>query len=273
LGGAAAAGAGLAVAGSTLMADPAGATAVTAGAAEGDALQICGPKRCSNATSLTASTGNAFFAQSSSAQTIAIKGEADNGNGAVGVFGSSGTGYGLVGLGARAALWLEPSSSVGAPTTGTHQTGEFVVDLNGTLFICVVAGTPGTWVNLTSGTKLVPVNPPARVYDSRNGGGALGNGVTRNVTVTGTFGASTIPTGISAVLCNLTCANPVGAGYLAMFEAGKTWSGTSNINYNNGQNISNNVTSAVSAASPGQVAVLNGGLSTDFIIDVFGYYP
>lgn len=92
--------------------------------------------------------------------------------------------------------------------------------------------------------------------------------------MTGTFGPSTIPSPISAVLCNLTCANPTGAGYLAMFAEGTTWSGTSNINFNNAQNIANNVTCAVSTStSGGQVSVLCGGVSTDFIVDVFSYYP
>jgi hypothetical protein len=34
----------------------------------------------------------------------------------------------------------------GAPTSGTFETGDFVVDVTGKLFICTSPGTPGTWV-------------------------------------------------------------------------------------------------------------------------------
>jgi hypothetical protein len=145
------------------------------------------------------------------------------------------------------------------------------MDSAGVLWQCAAAGTPGQWVRQS---PLVPVNPPARVYDSRNTGGPISNGQTRAVTVTGTFGASTIPTGVSAVLTNLTAAEGSGSGFLAMFQHGTTWSGTSNLNVTNGQNIANNATSAVSAGNPGQVDVRCGGpLTTHFIIDVFGCYP
>ena len=111
-------------------------------------------------------------------------------------------------------------------------------------------------------SPFVAVNPPVRVYDSRFIGGPLGSNATRTVTVS--------ESSVSAVLCNLTAAEPSGAGFLAMFEAGTTWSGTSNLNFNPGQDISNNVTSAVSGA--GQVTVYNGGSPTDFVVDVFGFY-
>lgn len=37
-------------------------------------------------------------------------------------------------------------STTGAPTTGTWFTGNIALDSSGTLFICQVGGTPGTWV-------------------------------------------------------------------------------------------------------------------------------
>lgn len=37
-----------------------------------------------------------------------------------------------------------------APTTGTFAAGDFVVALNGTVFICVTAGSPGTWTNASA---------------------------------------------------------------------------------------------------------------------------
>ena len=97
-------------------------------------------------------------------------------------------------------------------------------------------------------------------------------GALSHISVTGTFGAVTIPTGISAVLTNLACNNPSAAGFLAMFQDGTSWPGTSNLNFFAHQTTSNNATSAVSAATPGKVTVRCGGATTNFVVDVFGYY-
>lgn len=37
------------------------------------------------------------------------------------------------------------------PTTGTYQLGDFVVAVNGGIFVCITAGTPGTWTAVGSG--------------------------------------------------------------------------------------------------------------------------
>lgn len=74
---------------------------------------------------------------------------ATNGNG---VYGASGSGYGAVLKGGRAAIRLVPRSTIGKPTTGNHQVGELVLDKVGTLFICSVAGTPGTWMKVSTTT-------------------------------------------------------------------------------------------------------------------------
>jgi len=62
-----------------------------------------------------------------------------------GVFGFSDFGYGGQFSGARASLRLQPGTTVGRPTTGNHQAGEFFVDENPDLFFCKLGGTPGTW--------------------------------------------------------------------------------------------------------------------------------
>ena len=38
-------------------------------------------------------------------------------------------------------------TSVGAPTTGTFAAGDWIVDLTGTIWVCLTAGTPGTWTS------------------------------------------------------------------------------------------------------------------------------
>lgn len=179
----------------------------------------------------------------------------------------SDSGYGVSATGGRAPLLLVPAASPGAPTTGSHVVGELYVDSNGVFFGCVAAGTPGTWRSLVE--QFIPVNPPGRAYDSRTGGGRLDAGVSRNVSLTpGGF-----PAGARAVLVNLTIINTVGSGYLTVYQQGATKPPTSNINwYQSGQTTANNATPSVSAA--GDVSVFCGGSGgTDFVIDVFGYYP
>ncbi len=303
LGGAAAVGTGLAVAGSTLTADPA--------AASGD-LVIDSSNTGAGTTDLSSTTTSTAFtveATGSNGSGVTGTGGAGAGIGVTGIGGASGTGvygqtgnqpvapsgtggtfasnqgdgvrsfalgtsgsgvtatgaaYGAALTGALAPLYLAPATSgTGPPTSGTHQAGEFYVDSTNAVFYCAVGGT-GSAATWFAQSPLVPVSPPDRVYDSRAGDGPLAGGGQRSIFV--------LPAGLSAVLCNLTSASPTGTGFLAIFEAGTPWSGTSNINFNPGQDISNNATTNVS--STGQVTVLCGGAgSTQFIIDVFGYYP
>lgn len=67
-----------------------------------------------------------------------------------GVFGAGGTGYGGIFSGTRSQLRLTPTGRIGRPTTGYHQIGELYLDKVGSLFICSVAGTPGTWRRVSS---------------------------------------------------------------------------------------------------------------------------
>jgi hypothetical protein len=117
-------------------------------------------------------------------------------------------------------------------------------------------------------TPLVPVNPPKRAYDSRSLDGPLSGGSTRNVSLT----SGGVPAGASLALVNLTIVNTVGAGFLTLYEEGTPAPSplTSNINwFQSGQTIANNATVAVS--SSGGIAVRAGG-TTNFLIDVFGFY-
>lgn len=47
-------------------------------------------------------------------------------------------------------------TTAGAPTTGTWAVNDEVLDSNGTLWRCTVAGTPGTWVQASAGTITAP---------------------------------------------------------------------------------------------------------------------
>jgi hypothetical protein len=183
----------------------------------------------------------------------------------LGVLGVSNGGYGVYAQGGLAPLFLSPAGTAGPPTTGSHAVGEVYVDSAGRLYSCVTGGTPGTWVKLS---PLVPVNPPKRAYDSRSHDGPLTAGSTRNVSLT----SGGIPAGASLALINLTVVQTVGGGFLTLYEQGRPAPSplTSNINwYASGQAVANNATVALSSSA--QIAVY-AGATTQFIIDVFGYY-
>src|SRR5947209_9544861 len=46
-----------------------------------------------------------------------------------------------------------------APTTGTFAIGDFVISRNGKIFVCTVAGTPGTWIEPASITYAPLASP------------------------------------------------------------------------------------------------------------------
>jgi hypothetical protein len=53
--------------------------------------------------------------------------------------------------GATAATRYAGGTATGAPTTGTFAVGDYVVDQTGKVWVCTVAGTPGTWVQAAGG--------------------------------------------------------------------------------------------------------------------------
>jgi len=71
---------------------------------------------------------------------------------ATGVAGTSTSGYGGYFRGGKAQLRLALSSTAGKPTAGAHVKGEIYMDSAATLYVCTVAGTPGTWRRLTTTT-------------------------------------------------------------------------------------------------------------------------
>ena len=293
LGGAAAAGAGLAVAGAAMDANPAGATAVTLGANDGDALQLGGANTCVSSTSLTASTAvTAFQVTSSNSGTQGIVGISSNGGGSTGLRGISTSGIAIrasAGSTGLAPLLLDPNSSLtGPPTTGTHNQGEFVVDSHGILFQCVTTGSPGTWVRQA---PLVRLASPVRVYDSRFGQPNVAPNVQGSLvfnnpppsatarTVSCALDANTatrvVPTNATALLMNLAVIPvqpPVGA--LAVFASGTSQPSASTINWPSFiEALANGATVACNSSQQVDVAIVAAmGAETNFLIDISGYY-
>jgi hypothetical protein len=79
--------------------------------------------------------------------SIGLHGVSPDGDG---VYGDGGTGYGGVFRGRRSQLRLIPANRIGKPNSGYHKVGELFLDKLGTLYICAVAGTPGTWKQVST---------------------------------------------------------------------------------------------------------------------------
>jgi hypothetical protein len=62
--------------------------------------------------------------------------------------------------GSVAASRYVGATSSGAPASGAHNVGDWVVAQNGHIFVCTVAGTPGTWVDV-SGAAVTTTNGTA----------------------------------------------------------------------------------------------------------------
>jgi hypothetical protein len=216
-----------------------------------------------------------------SAQT-GVWGQAVFGQGVVGkvtnsgsaIFGSAPNGgTGIVSNAPKGpSLRLNPVASTTQvpPTSGTFQTGSFMVDSSGHIWYCTSGGTPGTWIKL-SGT-FIPLNPSIRAYDSRvssGGPGPLAAGTTRTISLNVSGG---VPKGASAALLNLTVVDTQGSGgYLTLYAANASNPGTSNINWSSpGTILANNATVAVDPNAA--IIVYAGNQATDFIIDILGYY-
>jgi len=62
-------------------------------------------------------------------------------------------GYPLVLTGATNATRYVGGNTSGAPASGTFAVGDFTVNGDGSVYVCTVAGSPGTWVNLTASSS------------------------------------------------------------------------------------------------------------------------
>lgn len=61
---------------------------------------------------------------------------------------SHGSGYPLGLTGATAATRYVGGTASGAPVAGTFAVGDFIIDRTGKVYVCTVAGTPGTWTQV-----------------------------------------------------------------------------------------------------------------------------
>jgi hypothetical protein len=129
---------------------------------------------------------------------------------------------------------------------------------------------------------LVPITP-ARVYDSRlnmapDANGTITGGSNRTVSVanarnvaTGAIIGAVVPANATAIAYTLTISDTTGQGYLAVNPGGVTVVSASTINwFGAGQILAN--TGVVKVANDRTITVVAGGGSTNFIVDVVGYF-
>jgi hypothetical protein len=114
---------------------------------------------------------------------------------------------------------------------------------------------------------------PARIVDTRPGGPGplagqtLGPQATLNVPVTGVGGVP--PTGVSAVVFNITGILPTQGTYITGYPTGLARPTTSSLNLGAGQIVGNLVEIPVGAG--GSISFFNAGGNVDVAIDVQGY--
>ena len=245
-----------------------------ASAADGDPLNVGAANTATLKTSLT--TGGTTISNDGALSVTGT--DAD-----YGIYGS-GASYGLVGSGpggvlglgtvggvfsgSVVAINLDPLGSAGAPT-GQAFKGDMAVDSGGKLWLCVAAGTPGTWIQVShGGTRYL--SSPQRAYDSRTSGdgklrsGAGDTGHPRVIQVTGVVAG--VPSNAVGVVGNLAATQADAGGFATVWPGG-AWPGTANINYT-GVDLSNSFN--VGLSSSGTISVAASG-STHVVIDVAAY--
>jgi len=131
----------------------------------------------------------------------------------------------------------------------------------------LVVDVTGVFVSGGAGLRAVD---PARILDSRRGvgiGGPLGDGPARLQVA----GVGPVPANATAVTINLAADGGTGPGWVAAYPSGQAWPGTSSLNYNAGQAISNLVT--VALGQGGGIDLLRGpGGLVHVIGDVVGWW-
>lgn len=230
-------------------------------------------------TGVTASAGTAFLgvANEDGNQGVGVIGWSKKplGTGLIGFTGGAGA-YGGEFFGGRAEIRLRPGGT--APIVepfAAHEVGELFEDASGTLWLCIAAGTPGSWLVLGGPLAAGAFHAisPKRVYDSRSGAGKVGPSEDRTISVATSAGADVVPPGATAVAITLTVTNTEGSvgGFVSARPAGTPYEGTSSINwFGPDQNIA---TTVISALGGDRELTLRGGEApTDVVVDVTGFY-
>jgi len=150
----------------------------------------------------------------------------------------------------------------------------------GTSATHLIADAQGYFPTTSSYVALVP----QRLLDTRpgqtscdgtaqySGAGAIARGAHLDLTVSGRCGGAIPPTGVGAVVLNVTSVQPASPGYLTVWPTGAAQPLASNLNLNPGTTIPNLVIAKVGTL--GQVSIYNGSSApTEVVVDVQGWFP
>ena len=136
---------------------------------------------------------------------------------------------------------------------GSPGTVHFVADLEG-----YFSGAAGGATLRTTG--------PYRLADTRQSG----HPIAAHQSLVLNLASGPVPSGVSAVVLNVTVTNTRSSGYLTAFPQGAAVPTASNLNWSAGETIPNVVTLPV---INGKAVFANGSAgSTDVVVDVLGYY-
>jgi len=132
----------------------------------------------------------------------------------------------------------------------------------------LIADVVGWYGSGDGGARFSPQSP-YRILDSRIGTGGYGSkwgaGVARDLTLTG------VPDDASAVVLNVTATNPTAATFVTLWPSGiPRPDPASNLNVVPGQTVPN--LAIVGIGANRMVSLYNDAGSTDFVVDVVGWY-
>jgi len=134
------------------------------------------------------------------------------------------------------------------------------------------AATQSVNVTVTpKGTSFFTVTP-CRMLDTRNAQGPYGGpkllaNLSRQFILWGQCG---IPNTATAIAVNITVVNPEGNGHVSIYPPNIPAPATSTLNFKTGLTRANNAVLTVD--TQGKMEVFAGGYSTDFLLDVSGYF-
>jgi hypothetical protein len=232
-----------AVAGAALHGQP-------AAAADGEPVVQGNENNASTATILNASSDTALVLGSGNGYGLESDGSAGNalfyagGDSPVGFAAFAGT------------LWVDGGGNWWASTRSDNSDGQWRKlagpDTSGALHLLAL---------------------PRRVYDSRPGEPPAidpKSPLTPNEVraIDPKLNGSGVPPAARGVLITMTIAAPAAGGFATVWPSGP-WPGTSNINFNTGQNIA---TTTVVGVAPGATFLVLANVQTHVLIDVAGYY-
>jgi hypothetical protein len=199
-----------------------------------------------------------------------------------GVVGSGGgtASSGLLARGARSNMEIRSEGTAAPTRTAAYVKGDVINDVNGDLWFCVAAGTPGTWRKLagpSTAGSLQLLAAPKRVYSSRAADEPVAVGPKTPLsagtrTIDCKQGSSGVPAGATGLVLNVTAIAGSVNGYLSVSPGASGFSGTSTLNWTaNGAVVANGVTVGAGAGATIDVTIGGGG-TADFIVDVMGFY-